>query len=154
MELATEQPTQPVGFRRSGKFEINDIEFRDIIVDDVRILATGKKWQHFELSIAAIIGMWKEKWRRFGLKLLAAGVILLFFPLLGPLWFGPYMYVGSGAFLMFFFMFIGLALVLAWFLIKREALQIYTPSETFKIEGAAGFVDEVWTVIRKKVRWD
>jgi hypothetical protein len=153
MELATEQPTQPAGFRKSGKFEINDIKFRDIIVDDVRILATGKKWQHFELSIASINGMWKEKWRRFGLKLLAAGVFLLLFPLSGPYLFGPLIYTGSGLYLIFFFMFIGLALVLVWLLVKREALQIYTPSGSFKIEGASGFVDDVWTVIRKNVRW-
>jgi hypothetical protein len=154
LEIVPEQPTQPTGFRKSGKFEINNIEFRDISVDRSRILATGKKWQHFELSVASIDGMWKEKWRRFGVKLLAIGILLLIFPLSGPVLFGPFLFIGSGYIVLFFFMFLGLLVVLAWLLVKREALRIYTPSGAFKIEGSSGLVDEVWIAIRKEVRWE
>jgi len=153
----SEQPTQPTqsgGFSRTGKFEINDIEFRDVRVNRSRILATGKKWQHFEFSIAAIDGMWKEKWRRFGFKLLALGIILLLFPLTGPILFGPFLFMGSGYLMIFFFMIIGLIVVLVWLFVRREALQIYTASGSFKIEGSSGFVDEIWHAIRKEVRWD
>jgi hypothetical protein len=157
MELSAEQPKQPIGFRRTGKFEINDVEFREVSVDRVRILAIGKKWQHFELSIAAIVGMWKEKWRRFGIKLLAIGIILLLFPLyasmllpLSLFLFDPMLVYN----LMFGFMALGLLIVIVWLFVKREALKIYTPSETFRIEGYSGFVDDIWQAIRKEVRWD
>jgi len=150
MEVGGQQPV----FKRSEKFEINDIEFREIQVDSDRIIAKGKSWTAFELLISFIGAAWKEKWRKYGTKMLAIGIILLgspFFMMLIP---GLGMFVASTSGFMFLLplMMLGLVLILLWALVKREALKIYTPAEVFKIEGSAGFVEAVWEAITTQQR--
>jgi hypothetical protein len=138
-------------FKRSEKFEINDIEFRQIEIDENRIIAKGKSWTTFELLISFIGAAWMEKWRRFGAMMLAAGVILLLFPLILPL-FGGYYMMQYFTFFLVTFMPIGIVLIVIWFLLKREALLVFTPGGNFKIEGSSRFVDDVWSTVSKMQR--
>jgi hypothetical protein len=154
MEVSPGQPTQLSEFRRTGNFEVNDIEYRDISVDHTRVLAKGKKSEHFELSIASINGMKRKKWKRFGSKLLALGIVLLLSSLIGPFLFGSYLYMSSEYMFISFFMLLGLVVITIWLVAKREELQIYTPDGVFKLEGSAGFVDDIWKAIRNEVRWE
>jgi hypothetical protein len=151
MEIPT-QPSEPLDFSRSEKFEINDIKFREIKIDHSRISAVGKKsWTKFELLLSFIGAAWMEKWRRFGAKVLVIGILLLAWPIaifLPSMW-----YMGtSGMFYMIIFMIPGIILVILWAILKREALLIFTPGGIFKIEGSVGFVDAVWSRITELQR--
>ncbi|MHA2135463.1 MAG: hypothetical protein ACXAEN_26535 [Candidatus Thorarchaeota archaeon] len=141
------------GFRRSEKFEINDRQFKEITVDKNRIMAIAKKWARFELLISCICAAWMEKWRRFSLKVLAAGAVLIGFPFFSamiPL-LGPIIVAGGYVFILFF-MFVGLVLIAIWALFKRESLLLFTPGGMFKIEGSAGFVEDVWKEVVRHQR--
>lgn len=153
MEIPTSQSREDI-FRRSEKFEINDIEFREIQIDRHRIFAKGKSWTSFELLISFIGAAWMEKWRRFGTKLLAGGIIVFAFPFFSFLIPGMYLlfYGSSGLMMMLSFMIVGLACILIWFIVKREALLLFTPGGEFKIEGSAGFVEAVWNTISQMQR--
>ncbi len=140
-------------FSRSEKFEINNIEFTEITIDRNRITARSKKWSQFELLISFIGAAWMERWRRFGLKVLVIGLVLILspymasiIPVIGPL------IIYSGYMMIMLLMMIGLILILLWALLKREALLLYTPGGTFKIEGSAGFVEAVWQEVVKYQR--
>lgn len=150
MEVQEQQPV----FNRSEEFEINDIEFREMTIDDYRLQAEGKSWTRFELRLSFIGAAWMEKWRRFGSKMLAAGIILLlwpffvvFIPGMAMLFYGP-----GGLYFMLPFMMLGVVLIMLWALVKREAVRIYTPAEVFKLEGSAGFVEAVWNAISSQQR--
>ncbi|MHA2264373.1 MAG: hypothetical protein ACXAEN_18425 [Candidatus Thorarchaeota archaeon] len=145
------------GFRRSEKFEINDLQFKEITVDKNRIMATAKKWAKFELLISFIGAAWMEKWRRFGFKMLAAGIILAGL--------GFYMSLSLGSILslimiwdpMYLFFVtlpfvVGIVLIIVWLVSKREALLLFTPGGMFKIEGSAGFVEDVWKEVVRHQR--
>ncbi len=141
-------------FQRSEKFEINDIEFVEIRIDSNRLIAKGKTWTTFELLLSFIGAAWMEKWRRFGSKMLAAGIILLlwpffvvFIPGMAMLFYGP-----GGLYFMLPFMMLGVVFIMLWALVKREAVRIYTPAEVFKLEGSAGFVEAVWNAISSQQR--
>jgi hypothetical protein len=151
METHVQDPEDKGPFKRSEKFEINDIEFRDIEVTEDRVKARGKKWNAFELLLAFVGAAWMERWRRFSLKVLVAGVVFFFSPIslyvLSPMFWG-----GTGGLqIMLLFMIIGLILIAVWAFVKREALLLFTPGGMFKIEGTAGFVDALWNEIGPKV---
>ena len=142
--------SQEQTFRKSESFEINDIPFNTISIDDKRIVATGDQWRTFDILVSFVGGAWKEKWRRFGTKLLVVGIILLFFPVFSA--FMPILLLLFGQSLqlivMMMFMALGLVLVIVWVVVKKEALMLYTHGEAYKIEGTAGFVDDLWVAIR------
>ena len=77
-----------------------------------------------------------EKWRRFGISVLALGISLvmmgvtLIFSMFG-----------------FLFMIIGAVLMVVWAVVKKEAIMLFTPGGSFKIEGSAGFIDTLWNRI-------
>lgn len=129
-------------FTKSEKFEINDIEFRHIRVDRNRISAQGKSWTRFEILISFIGAAWLEKWRRFGMKVLGLG--LLFIALGIMLFIIPTM--------MILCMIPGIILILLWLFAKREALILFTPGGTFKIEGTASFVESLWAKVAQLQR--
>lgn len=145
MEFAGEATPVQIGFRESEKFEINNIEFNEIVIDKNRIQASGKKWNRFELLISFIGAAWMEKWRSYGTKLLVAGIFFAgipFFSLMIPL-VGPIILAGGMA-ICLPLMALGVVMVVFWALVKREALMLYTPGGTLKIEGSAGLVEAVW----------
>jgi len=150
MEIHT-QPSEFRDFSRSENFEINDIKFREIKIDHSRISAVGKSWTKFELLLSFIGAAWMEKWRRFGAKMLAVGIILFAWPIVV---FVPSIgFMGSSGLLyMIMFMLPGIILIILWAVLKREALLIFTPGGTFKIEGSVGFVDAVWSRITELQR--
>ncbi|TFF92022.1 hypothetical protein EU545_02275 [Candidatus Thorarchaeota archaeon] len=141
-------------FRRSESFEINDVEFAEIRIDSNRIIAKGRSWTTFELLISFIGAAWMEKWRRFGTKMLGAGILFVAFPFIMMTIPGFQMlfYYSTGWFFILPPMMLGILLVILWALVKREALKIYTPAETFKIEGSGGFIEAVWNQITSQQR--
>lgn len=141
------QNEQPSGvFRRAEKFEIDEHPFREISIDGNRVIAHGKSWESFEVLISFIGAAWMEKWRKYGIKVLGAGIFLIvlsFFTIvLGPL----------GIITMFLLIPVGILVIAVWALAKREALRIYTPAAVFKIEGASDFVEAVWKAITNAQR--
>ncbi|MBD3158518.1 MAG: hypothetical protein GF309_06965 [Candidatus Lokiarchaeota archaeon] len=140
-------------FTRSSRFEINDIEFTDIQIDERRVIAKGHSWNRFELLISFIGAIWMEKWRRFSNKLAVIGTTMAISPMLLSLFSGMgflfWYYVGT-YYLALLSMGVGVILVLIWAFFKKEAIKIYTPSETFRLEGYAGFIDEVWAAITSR----
>jgi len=152
MELPTN--TEPVtrSFKRNERFEIDEHKFKEIQIDENRVIAKGKSWETFEILISFIGAAWMEKWRRFGTKVLAAGIFIAGFPIFGTLIPGfTYAFWSMGPALILLIVFGGI-LILLWLLVKREALKIYTPGGVFKIEGSTTFVDDVWKAITKAQR--
>ena len=150
-----EQPTQTNQdsgiFRRNEKFEIDEHEFREIQVDNNRVIARGKSWETFEILISFIGAAWMEKWRRFGTKLLGAGIFLIGFPFFGSFIPGfTYLFWGTSSIIITMpLMAVGVIVLIIWTIVKREALKIYTPAGSFKIEGTSVFVDSVWKAITR-----
>ena len=137
MEIAENQGV----FSSSEKFEINDVEFHQIRIDGNRLMAAGPEWTKFELLLSFIGAAWMERWRRFGLGMLAAGFFVFFFGVV--LISSPFGFMMMG---------IGGVLMVLWLFMKREAVMLYTPSEKFKIEGASDFIQRVWAEISKAQR--
>jgi len=135
-------------YHRAIRFEINEIQFREITIDSNRIMAEARKWGHFELLHSFIGAAWMEKWRRFGLKVLIAGFVLVLVSLpmgaLSPytLMFGPGITILS----------LGVLLIVVWTFVKREALIVFTPGGQFKFEGPAAFIEEIWSEITRHQR--
>ena len=147
-ELPTPGPMDQSIFEEKTIFEINDIAFKEIQVNVDRIIGIGKKWTRFELLLSFIGAAWMEKWRRFGVKVLGAGVAIILFSFWLMM---PTYYPNSLQIFGILFMFIGIAVAGVWALIKREALLLFTPGGMFKIEGAANFIESLWKVIAPKL---
>ncbi|MHA2063405.1 MAG: hypothetical protein ACXABY_03385 [Candidatus Thorarchaeota archaeon] len=142
-------------FRRKTKFEINDYVFKEITVDENRIVAKGKEWRVFELLISFIGAVWMEKWRRFRGTLAAAGAFLIALPILLFLFgFFPFIWTAglSGLFTLMIFWLPGIILILIWALFKRESMMVFCHNESFKFEGDAGFIEALWKEITRVQR--
>lgn len=142
-----EDSAQQSVFARSEKLEIDEMPFVEIQIDDNRLTAKGTSWNTFELLLRFIGGAWMVKWKRFGVKMLVAGALLLGFPFYGLLLIGP-----SALFFILPFGIVGGTLIVVWGLFKRESLRIYTPAAVFKIEGSAGLVADIWKAITAQQR--
>jgi len=154
MELPTQGNQDNGIFNRSEKFEIDEHEFRKIEIDSNRVIAKGKSWETFEILITFIGAAWMEKWRRFGTKVLGAGIFLAGLPFFGTFIPGFSLLFWGPASMMFTFplMALGIVVVMVWALVKREALKVFTPAGAFKIEGTANFVESVWKAITSAQR--
>ena len=147
-ELPTSGPKEQLIFEQETVFEINDVVFNKIQITADRIKGIGIKWTRFELLLSFIGAAWLEKWRRFGMELLGAGIAVI------VLSFGFMMIENSpsnSSILGFLFMILGLAIVSIWALVKKEALLLFTPGGMFKIEGSLDFVESLWNVISPKL---
>lgn len=137
MEVAGNQGA----YTRSERFEIDEVEFHRIRIDENRIMAAGPSWSRFELLLSFIGAAWMERWRRFGLKFLATGCFVFLFGLLGFYTLFGLLLMGTGG-----------ILILLWFFVRREAILLYTPGAKFKIEGSSDFIERLWTEISKAQR--
>ncbi|MHA1928242.1 MAG: hypothetical protein ACTSV2_06655 [Candidatus Thorarchaeota archaeon] len=126
--------------QHSAKFEINNTPFQSIHVDQFKLIATGKKWNHFELLISFIGGAWKEKWRKYGLKLLPIGIMIM---MLGMTFLLSRYTIIMGVLLIA----VGIIPIAIALFVKSEGLMLYTHGGTFLFEGSAGFVDAIWEAI-------
>ncbi|MHA2264401.1 MAG: hypothetical protein ACXAEN_18565 [Candidatus Thorarchaeota archaeon] len=145
------------GFRRSEKFEINDLQFKEITVEKNRIMATVKKWAKFELLISFIGAAWMEKWRRFGYKMLVVGIILTGLSFYASISLGSILAVimsFNPTYMIYITLpfVVGIVLIIVWLVSKREALLLFTPGGMFKIEGSVGFVEDVWKEVVRHQR--
>ncbi|MFX1484909.1 MAG: hypothetical protein ACFFCP_17160 [Promethearchaeota archaeon] len=139
---------------RQQSFEINEHQFKSIHIDSNRLVAKGKSWETCEILISFIGAAWMEKWRRFGLKLLGVAVFMIILPFMAfmipgmtMLFWGP-----AGTTIILLFWVIAIVLVIVWIAFKREALMLYTPGGSFKIEGSASFIESVWKAVTEAQR--
>ena len=138
MEMQSRPPQE--AFKRSERFEINNNPFTEIEVSQDRIVAKGKTWTTFELLVSYIGAAWLQKARKYGGKLLAVGIALL--P--GPLWMQFLLFSYMGFYLGFVLTVVGIVLIVVWAIVKRESVVMYTPSNPFRFEGSADFIDALW----------
>ncbi|MFO7836590.1 MAG: hypothetical protein R6V83_08045 [Candidatus Thorarchaeota archaeon] len=73
-----ETTSRNVEFIRTEPFEIGEERFKQIRIDNRRIVAIGNETR-FELLISFIGGSWMKRWRHFGDKILGLGLVVMFF---------------------------------------------------------------------------
>jgi hypothetical protein len=123
-------------FIRTESFRIENEEFEEIRIDDRRILASGEDTR-LNLLISSIDGSWMRKWRRFGDRVLALGLLIMFF--------GSYLST-IGLFGVPFFVG-GILIIIIGIFVKHEAIVIFCNGRKFKIEGSTEFIEDVWDAI-------